>query len=69
MNSKHYKSETKGGGCQTFFPAHKLEQMIQFEEHMFEMVHLVGESSNMEIRKTYMFPKKSRVEIHTSEIV
>lgn len=55
--------------------------MIQFEEHMFEMVHLVGESSNMEARKTHthiyiytvyhfkLFPKKSRVEIYTTEIV
>lgn len=59
-----YKSETKGGGVQIFFnfrgfqvpfefPAHNLGEMIQFKKHMVEMVHLVGESSKMEIRKTY----------------
>ena len=35
------------------FPAHNLGEMIQFKKHMVEMVHLVGESSKMEIRKTY----------------
>ena len=35
------------------FPAHNLGEMIQFKKHMVEKVHLVGESSKMEIRKTY----------------